>query len=713
MNFATVKLAAMKFKLLGFALVVALFAVCAPSVDAQTWTLHGPNSRHSHSAVWDPTSAQMIIFGGQETTTNTDLNDVWLGKTSTNLDDSFTAEGPTGTLPAGRYGHVSTYDPTSNRMTVFGGGLGLPAPCANDVWILTGANGRNGTPNWIAVTPSGTPPVARIYSGGAYDPNTNSLIVFGGNNCSTGYFNDVWVLSDANGEAGTPAWTQLSTSGTPPAARESGSVVYDPTNNILMMYGGDAGGAPFGDVWILSNANGSGGTPTWTQLSPTGTAPMARTGHTAIYDKTNDRMTIFGGVNSGITLTDSWVLTSANGIGGTPAWSQIPTQGTAPSLAYHSAVYDSKLDNMYAFAGLSSASKLSTNDHAFTLGGANGISTKGFKWFLGGPPVRYSQSAFYDSVTNGLFVFAGAHAGTLFFNDYWEASDVIGSSNLTWTQLLPKGTKPSARWGHTGLYDSASNRMMVFAGATGASTCVNDYHVLEFANGQGGTVTWLTVVPSGTAPAIRTRHASVYDPSTNTLIIFGGFNCKSTYYNDVWILSNANDLTAQPSWKQLLTTGTKPAVRESSSAVYDSSTNSLIVYGGDKGGAPLGDIWILSHANGTGGTPTWTELSPSNNGPGARSGHTATYDTVNNLMTIYAGFNGSSILSDTWVLSAANGHAGAATWSQLASGQIRRFHTSAYDPTSNQMITFGGATATEPLDPSSDLYTLTDANGLQ
>ena len=295
---------------------------------------------------------------------------------------------------------------------------------------------------------------------------------------------------------------------------------------------------------------------------------------------------------------------------------------------------------MYAFAGLSSASKLSTNDHAFTLGGANGISTKGFKWFLGGPPVRYSQSAFYDSVTNGLFVFAGAHAGTLFFNDYWEASDVIGSSNLTWTQLLPKGTKPSARWGHTGLYDSASNRMMVFAGATGASTCVNDYHVLEFANGQGGTVTWLTVVPSVTAPAIRTRHASVYDPSTNTLIIFGGFNCKSTYYNDVWILSNANDLTAQPSWKQLLTTGTKPAVRESSSAVYDSFTNSLIVYGGDKGGAPLGDIWILSHANGTGGTPTWTELSPSNNGPGARSGHTATYDTVNNLMTIYAGFNG-------------------------------------------------------------------------
>jgi hypothetical protein len=693
------------------AAAVFFIAVCTSLMGAQTWTLHGPPSRHSHSAVWDPTSKQMIIFGGLETFTNTDLNDLWLGTTATNLDDSFTALAPTGAAPQGRYGHVATYDPNSNRMTIFGGGLGLPGPCANDVWILNGANGRSGTPNWIAVTPSGTAPVARIYSGGAYDPNTNSLIVFGGSDCSTGYFNDVWVLSNANGEVGTPAWTQLTTSGTPPAARESGSAVYDPTNNVLMIYGGDAGGSPFGDVWILSNANGSGGTPTWTQLSPTGTAPMARTGQTATYDGVNNRMTIFGGIISGVTLTDSWVLTFANGIGGTPAWSLIPTQGTAPSLAYHSAVYDSKLDNMYVFAGTSSAGKLTTNDHAFTLSGANGISTKGFKWFLGGPPVRYSQSSFYDSVTGGLFVFAGAHSGTLLFNDYWEASNVLGSSNLTWTQLLPKGAKPSSRFGHTGLYDSASNRLMVFGGST-STTCFNDYHVLQNANTQGGAMTWVLVAPTGTTPAVRTRQASVYDASTNTLIVFGGFNCKGTYYNDVWILSNANDLTATPSWTQLATLGTKPSVRENSSAVYDSSTNSLIIYGGDKGGTPSGDIWILSNANGTGGSPAWTQMNPSNNGPGVRSGHTATYDAANNLMTIYAGFNGTSILSDAWVLSGANGHAGSPSWTQLASGQIRRWHSSLYDPASNQMITFGGATGTVPQNPSSDLYTLTDANGI-
>jgi hypothetical protein len=655
----------------------------------------------------------MIIFGGLETFTNTDLNDVWVGKTSTSLSDNFSSMAPTGTAPQGRYGHVATYDSNSNRMTVFGGGLGLPGPCANDVWILNGANGRSGTPNWIAVTPTGTAPVARIYSGGAYDPTSNSLIVFGGSDCSTGYFNDIWVLSNANGETGSSAWTQLATAGTPPAARESGSVVYDSTNNVLVVYGGDAGGSPFGDVWTLSNTNGNGGTPTWTQLSPTGTAPRARTGQTSTYDKTNNRMTIFGGIVSGVTLTDAWVLTFANGIGGTPAWSLIPTQGTAPSLAYHSAVYDSKLDNLYVFAGLSSAGKLTTNDHAFTLGGANGISSKGFKWFLGGPPVRYGHSAFYDSVTNGMFVFAGQHSGTLTFNDYWEAAGIVGSSNINWVHLNPKGTIPSVRFGHTGLYDSSSNTFMVFGGATGsATTCLGDYHVLQNANTRGGTQTWVTVVPTGTAPAARVHQASVYVASTNQLIIFGGYGCKSNYFNDVWILSNANNLT-QPSWSQLRTFGTAPSVRQSASAIYDPSTNSLIVYGGDKGASPFGDIWILSNANGSGGSPAWSQLTPSNSGPVARTGHTATYDAVDNIMTIYAGFDGTNLLSDTWTLSNANGQGGSSTWTQLPSNQGRRFHSSVYDPVSNQMMTFGGTTGTQPLDPSSDAYSLSNGNGLK
>ena len=680
--------------------------------NPQAWTFHGPIGRHSHSAVFDPVSQQMIIFGGRNAATNAPLNDVWLGTTSFTQNDSFIAQSPIGTAPAARYGHIAVYDNSSNRMPVFGGNLG--STCANDIWILTGANGQTGTPAWIGATPSGTPPSPRQFSSGVYDPNSGSMIVFGGSDCATGYFNDVWVLTNASGQSAS-TWIQLSPSGTPPSARESSSAVYDPTHNVLTIYAGDAGSTLLSDVWVLSNANGIGGTPVWSKMLPTGTPPIPRTGHSATLDTVNNRMTIFGGSAGLSTLSDAWVLTTANGIGGTPAWAQIATQGTAPSLAYHSAVYDQTKNNIYVFAGISTEDKFQGNNHAFTLNGANGISSVGNKWVLGGAAVRYSHSAFYDPVTNGLFVFAGQHAlGTTNFNDYWKESFAIGSSNLQWSLLTVAGSKPSARFGHTGVYDSGTNRMMVFAGATGfPAPCMNDYYVLENANAQPSAPKWDPLTPVGTVPRVRMRHASVYDSATNTLIIFGGYDCANTYYNDVWILQNANNVTGQPAWTQLQPSGTPPSPRQSSSAIYDPTTISLILYGGDSGAAPAGDMWILSHANGTGGTPAWTQLTASGTVPIARSGHTATYDSQNNVMTVYGGFDGTNILSDTWTLSGANGQAGSATWTQLPVGQARRFHSAEYDPISNEMVTFGGATGTAPIDPTADVYTLTDANNIQ
>jgi len=81
-------------------------------------------------------------------------------------------------------------------------------------------------------------------------------------------------------------------------------------------------------------------------------------------------------------------------------------------------------------------------------------------------------------------------------------------------------------------------------------------------------------------------------------------------------------------------------------------------------------------------------------------------------MTIYGGYNGGAILSDVWILSGASGHNGIATWTQGVSGQPRRFPSSLYDSTANEMVTFGGSSSTNPLNPSSDVYTLTNANGL-
>jgi hypothetical protein len=82
----------------------------------------------------------------------------------------------------------------------------------------------------------------------------------------------------------TAHWIQLTPVGGPPPTREMNSAVYDSTSNRLIVFGGCVGGmfcecsaAPvqvFNDVWVLTNANGLGGTPAWLELTPTGGPPQ-------------------------------------------------------------------------------------------------------------------------------------------------------------------------------------------------------------------------------------------------------------------------------------------------------------------------------------------------------------------------------------------------------------------------------------------------------
>jgi hypothetical protein len=83
----------------------------------------------------------------------------------------------------------------------------------------------------------------------------------------------------------------------------------------MVVFGGSSTAGIVNDVWKLSHADGTGGTPAWTQVSPTGTPPVARYAHSAVYNAANNRMVVFGGgLVSGALLNDTWVLTSATGI---------------------------------------------------------------------------------------------------------------------------------------------------------------------------------------------------------------------------------------------------------------------------------------------------------------------------------------------------------------------------------------------------------------
>ena len=253
-----------------WALVLALLALGSSPSAAQ------PPALSLHSAVYEPIRQSMFLFGGTPDTQTLE-NDVW--QLTLDLDPRWRLVQPGGTPPSGRLGHSAIYDPVRDRMIVFGGS-GWPDPF-NDVWALS----LTGSPTWTQLTAAGTQPDPRMGHSAIYDPVRDRMIVFGGSG-TTGDRNDVWALA----LAGTPAWTLLSPSGTPPSPRHQHGAIYDPVRDRLVVFGGYGPGDVLNDAWALTLSD----SPAWTQLTPAGIPPSAGPA-TAIYDMGRDRMVVWGG----------------------------------------------------------------------------------------------------------------------------------------------------------------------------------------------------------------------------------------------------------------------------------------------------------------------------------------------------------------------------------------------------------------------------------
>lgn len=337
-------------------LILSLIATSSLNIYSQTWSMltaaGSPPATDGSSVVYDRTSDTVILFGGTTTQCCTNFNDVWLLSNASGVGGSpvwskLPVTTPNG-VPQVRSFQSAVYDAGQNIMTIFGGGqaasVGYFAPLFNDVWVLTNANGIGGPSIWIPVLPSGTPPAPREGHGAWLDTASNRMIVFGGgNNGIMDVPNDLWVLTNANGQGGSPAWEQLTPGGPLPLPVERFASGYDPTNNRLVMFGGCCYWN--NSAWLLTTANGLGGTPVWAPLAPSGTVPEIREVHAYGYDPTLNELIVFGFGSVVSLYNDTWVLSSANGIGGTPSWTNIipnnaPGSPPLPFLAADPGVYD-------------------------------------------------------------------------------------------------------------------------------------------------------------------------------------------------------------------------------------------------------------------------------------------------------------------------------------------------------------------------------------
>jgi hypothetical protein len=134
-----------------------------------------------------------------------------------------------------------------------------------------------------------------------------------------------------------------------------------------------------------------------------------------------------------------------------------------------------------------------------------------------------------------MVVFAGEDSdngadGSVLNSETWT----FDPGSHSWSPLLFSGT-PSFRSGHSSVYDAANRRMLMFGGQIGDSPKVlsNDFWALRLDT----TPAWSILNPSvPLGLKARYGHSAVYDSAKNRMVIYGGYDTVPAYFNELWVI---------------------------------------------------------------------------------------------------------------------------------------------------------------------------------
>jgi len=308
--------------------------------------------------------------------------------------------------------------------------------------------------------------------------------------------------------------------GTAPSTRSHHAALYEPLGARMVVFGGYRAGTRLGDTWAFDPSGG-----TWTLMNGGGSgAPAAREGHAVAYDTPEARMIVFGGL-SGVPFNDTWAFDV-----GAARWENLHDgEGTAPEArTEHSAVYDVDGERVVVFGGWSAGPPLETFNDVWAFDLTSDQWAQLHDGSGTAPAARGEHTAIYDPAAGRIVVFGGRlRTKQDLVHDTW-AFDL---SSRTWEILDDgAGTAPSARRGHSAVYEPAGHRMIVFGGY-GGETGTWGFDLTTHLWEKLDDGVW-------TAPSRRHQHAAVYDVSGERMILFGGWTLVGTSagepVNDTW-----------------------------------------------------------------------------------------------------------------------------------------------------------------------------------
>lgn len=264
------------------------------------------------------------------------------------------------------------------------------------------------------------------------------------------YVDNQWALwiDDKSPEEWVPGaqgiWTKKMPSN-PPADRSNFDMVWDNTNNQVILYGGagETTNVVYNDTWVYTPPTSHSDQGSWTNKAPASN-PGKLYGHQMAWNGSS--LILHGGLEYDLSQVVNKTYSynpTAN------SWTQVSTGG--PNIMYAAMEYSPSDSSVYLFGGYD-GTNYKDNLWKYSAGSWTEVTD------TGAPVARGNTDMIWDNVGN-QFVFFGGKNSIDYFNDTY----LLNISTNTWTNKTP--TSPPAKRSDTAMcWDDDGNEVMYFGG---------------------------------------------------------------------------------------------------------------------------------------------------------------------------------------------------------------------------------------------------------
>ena len=279
----------------------------------------------------------------------------------------------------------------------------------------------------------------------------------------------------------------------------------------------------------------------------------------------------------------------------TNSWTQVKTPSAPSGRANAAMAYDAESDRIILYSGFISGDNYAPLDTwAFDMNTKTWTQMK-----APGPAYHFGHSLVYNSKADRMILFGGWNIpDNVAMNDTWA----YDYNTDTWTEMKPVVSPPGRNF-QSMVYDPKADRVIMWGGG-GVTDADSDTSVWVY---DYNTNTWEERKPSG-GPSSRYLHNMSYDSKADRTMLYGG------YTGSVESLSKLDTLTSAETWAYdynlntwtLLNPPTNPGPLSEFGQVYLPSTDRVLLFGGGLVTGPRSDkTWLYDYT-----TNTWTEVTP-------------------------------------------------------------------------------------------------------